>query len=492
MGIVIRQSIKSTAWAYVGVALGTITTLWLYPKFLTPAQLGLTMGVMLPLASILAQFALLGTSNSSNYYASHFKNDAKHQPQFFQFLFRLMLIGLIVISLLYVFCKPWFVAHYSQHSALFIQYYWLVLPLTIFVVCYTFLEALIRSQMEIVFTNFTREVLLRLLTIASLALYIFKVINFQTFVILFVLAWAILFVALLFFSINKPWFKWTNNTAIDAVAAKKEIFRYGVFNVMSTAAWALASNIDSLMIAKYIGLNDTGVFRLAVFICSVIQMPQRTMTQIILPLLSEHWKNNVVDRIEELYKKSALQLIIAGSFLVMIVILNIDSFLQILPKDYAGAKWVVILLCIARLIDMATSINGEIIQTSKYYRFNFYFILALLVFTIVANYLLIPTYGIIGSAMAGMIVVILFNLFKYFFVWYKFKLQPITAACFYAVGLAAVVGVAVYFIPNIVNPYFTILIKSSIATLLFGLSLLQLKISPEINHLIKKVISFKF
>ena len=216
------------------------------------------------------------------------------------------------------------------------------------------------------------------------------------------------------------------------------------------------------------------------------------MTQIILPLLSEHWKNNVVDRIEELYKKSALQLIIAGSFLVMIVILNIDSFLQILPKDYAGAKWVVILLCIARLIDMATSINGEIIQTSKYYRFNFYFILALLVFTIVANYLLIPTYGIIGSAMAGMIVVILFNLFKYFFVWYKFKLQPITAACFYAVGLAAVVGVAVYFIPNIVNPYFTILIKSSIATLLFGLSLLQLKISPEINHLIKKVISFKF
>ncbi len=489
MGIVIRQSIKSTVWAYVGVALGTITTLWLYPKFLTPAQLGLTMGVMLPLASILAQFALLGTTNAAFYFASHFRNDAVHQPRFIQFLFRLMLVGLACISILYIFCKPLFVRLYSDHSQLFIDYYWWVLPLTIFVVGYTFLEAFIRSQKEIVFTNFTREVLLRLLSIAILVLYIFHFISFQTFVIAFVFSWLILFLTLFVFSLNEPWFQWSNNTSINHIAAKKEIFKYGALNVMSTAAWALAGNIDSLMIAKYIGLSDAGVFRLAVFICSVIQVPQRTMTQIILPILSEHWQNNVVEKIDELYKKSALQLIIVGSFLVMLVIVNIDSFLQILPTSYSSSgatKWVVILLCLARLIDMATSINGEIIQTSKFFRFNFYFIIALLIFTVIANYLLIPQYGIIGSALAGMIVVVLFNVFKYLFVLYKFKLQPITKECFIALGLAVVAGCAVYFIPTIIHPIITIAIKSGIATIIFGLSLTLLKISPEINQLILK------
>ena len=99
---------------------------------------------------------------------------------------------------------------------------------------------------------------------------------------------------------------------------------------------------------------------------------------------------------------------------------------------------------------------------------------------------MIPQYGIIGSALAGMIVVVLFNEFKYLFVLYKFKLQPITKECFIALGLAVVAGCAVYFIPTIIHPIITIAIKSSIATLIFGLSITLLKISPEINQLILK------
>jgi O-antigen/teichoic acid export membrane protein len=492
MGIVIKQSIGAAIYSYVGVALGVISTLFIFPHYLTPAQIGLTMGVMLPLASILSIFSMLGTSNAAYYYAAHFKNDAVHQPRFLQFLVRMLLVGIAIVVAAYIFCKPFFVENYQQKSALFIQYYWWVLPLIIFVSLYNFFEAFLKSQSDIIFANFCREVLLRLLTLACLVLFISHVFTFHNFVQGFVLIWGILFLTIIIYSYKKDWFSWSANVQFNSVASKKSIIQYSLVNVLSGAAWALASNIDSLMIAKYSGLESAGVFRLAVYICTVVQVPQRSITQIIITLLSEHWRNNALDKIQELYQKSSLQLIITGSFLVMLVVVNIDYFLQILPIEFShsgSTKWVVILLCIARLVDMATSINGEIIQTSKQYRFNFYLIIGLLIFTIFANYLLIPKYGIIGAAIAGMLTVIFFNITKFIFVWIKFKFQPFTINSVIAIVLAAVAGLVVYFIPFILNPFVTIFCKSTIATLVFVVSLTALKISPEINQILFKAIS---
>ena len=42
MGIVIRQSLKTVAVTYLGIALGFINTLWLYPYVLSEEQIGLS------------------------------------------------------------------------------------------------------------------------------------------------------------------------------------------------------------------------------------------------------------------------------------------------------------------------------------------------------------------------------------------------------------------------------------------------------------------
>jgi O-antigen/teichoic acid export membrane protein len=138
---------------------------------------------------------------------------------------------------------------------------------------------------------------------------------------------------------------------------------------------------------------------------------------------------------------------------------------------------------------MATSINGEIIQTSKHYKFNFYLILGLLVFTIFSNYLLIPKYGIIGAAIAGMLTVVFFNITKLIFVWFKFGIQPFSIKSVIAIVLSATVGLGILFLPNMANPFLAIIYKSTIATIVFTLSLVILKISPEINQLIFKSFS---
>ena len=71
--------------------------------------------------------------------------------------------------------------------------------------------------------------------------------------------------------------------------------------------------------------------------------------------------------IETIYKKSALNLFIIGSFLLLGIWANIDSIFSLLPKSdiYAQGKWVVLLIGLGRVADMMTGLNTEILVNSK-------------------------------------------------------------------------------------------------------------------------------
>ena len=60
MGIVIRQSLKSSAVAYIGVGLGVINQLFISTKFLSPEQIGLSR-ILLENSIMFAAFAHIGT-----------------------------------------------------------------------------------------------------------------------------------------------------------------------------------------------------------------------------------------------------------------------------------------------------------------------------------------------------------------------------------------------------------------------------------------------
>ena len=63
MGIVIKQSIRSSIIAYLGVAIGYINVLWLYPYFLSIEQVGL-FRLIQSSAYLLATFGQIGLGQS--------------------------------------------------------------------------------------------------------------------------------------------------------------------------------------------------------------------------------------------------------------------------------------------------------------------------------------------------------------------------------------------------------------------------------------------
>ena len=94
---------------------------------------------------------------------------------------------------------------------------------------------------------------------------------------------------------------------------------------------------------------------------------------------------------------------------------------------------------------MSNGVNTEIILNSPYYRFNLISILLLGIISFTANYLLIPLYGLTGAAAGSTLSILLFNLLKGGFLWFRLGIQPFnhqTIKALALIGGVYAVGVA--------------------------------------------------
>ena len=160
-----------------------------------------------------------------------------------------------------------------------------------------------------------------------------------------------------------------------------------------------------------------------------------------------------------------------------------------LPEKFSGGKIVVFFIGLSQLFNVGMGANGAIIVHSKYYKFDLYSNLFLLVITFLSNYIFIPEtsplknlgiYGINGAAFATSLSIFLFNLFKFLFILLKVKIHPFSRKTFYTILLLLFVYFFVDSISLSFNPYLNIILKSSTAMIIFIPITLYSKLSLEL------------
>jgi len=126
-----------------------------------------------------------------------------------------------------------------------------------------------------------------------------------------------------------------------------------------------------------------------------------------------------------------------------------------------------------------------ILLNSKHYRVSFYTNIILVLVTIVANYLLIPQYGIEGAAIASAGAIFFYNGVKFLYVKLKMKMTPFTlkTAVVLSLGIAAlyISGLSDFGFDNL---WISGTLKSLIYLALFVAPLLYFRVSEDIHQLI--------
>ena len=187
MGVIAKQSIKGALANYLGVLIGAVTTFFVVTDLLTREEIGLTR-VMVDAAMLFAGLAQLGTNASIVRFYPRFRtpeNPELKDHGFMGWTLLLPLIGFSILALLFFVFKDSVVAYYAKEAPLLVNYVYLLLPLTFFVLYMTVFETNASVLLHIALPKFVREVVVRLLNLGAYLLYGFRVISLDGFVLMF-------------------------------------------------------------------------------------------------------------------------------------------------------------------------------------------------------------------------------------------------------------------------------------------------------------------
>ena len=119
-------------------------------------------------------------------------------------------------------------------------------------------------------------------------------------------------------------------------------------------------------------------------------------------------------------------------------------------------------------------------MNSPYYRFNLIASLLLIAVSIILNFVLIPSYGITGAAIATTISLFFYNIAKTIYVYIKYRIQPLT----YKVIPIILSSISLIFmssqINTIIGTYFDIAIRSILIFVVYSFLMIYFKVSPEV------------
>lgn len=490
MSTIRRQAIISSLLIYIGFVFGALNT-YLFTKegIFTSEQYGLTRAFIV-MGQFFYGFAGFGLSSVIYKFYPYYKDNL---PKYKNDLLTLCLLGALtgfIITLAGgILFEPLVVRKFIAKSPLIIRYYYWVFPFTFFLLFFSILEAYAWSIGKNIIPNFLREAGFRLSTTLLIIVFIITGKNYELFIKLFSVLYALSFFALLFYLVRLGEFRIVPQISRVTKKFRKKILALMAYIYGGTLVAIIAQSVDFLAIASFRGLASGAIFDFSTYLANVIQVPQRSLISAAIPVLSRAWKDKDFKTLDTIYKRSSLNLLLISTFIFSLIFLNYDNAIVTLhlKPEFAAGKWVVFLLGLKNIIDMGTGVNGQIIGTSVYWRFDFLSGVVLLLLIIPLNIWLVKEIGIMGAAWSNMVSYIVYNTIRIVFLKRKFNLQPFTRQTLISLGHHVVCFLVIFFIFRNLTGWTGIISRSVAYVALFCFSAYYLRLSPDIEPVVRSI-----
>ncbi len=488
MGVVRRQSVVSTIFIFAGFLIGAVNIFFFYgnEKYFTHDQFGLTR--LLPdVAMIFSASCTLGGAIALvkfyPFYNSYLTKEKNDLPVIGLYA---SVIGCILFALVLPFTKDFFIRKFSAKSALFTDYFDLLYPYVIGMAFFTYFEACHWAIRQSILPNVLRELVFRLCSLVLILLMVFNVIDFDKFILLYALLYPFMSVIMLINLLKNNFFGFKVSFSTVSKRLGKKVIQFTAFIFAGSLLHIAATAISIIVLASQgkNGLGDVAFFTIATYLVTIMDIPIRSMSGIAASVIAQAWKDKDLKRIDDLYSKTALTLLIAGLFILGLVLLNANNIAAYLGKNYDGIYYVIFVLGVSKLIDLGAGLNAQILLSSKYWRIDFYTQLVLVVLMFVLNYYLVKSYGRMGAAYANLISFTVYNVLRFIYIKHLFKLQPFSIKNLYAFILGCVCFLIIWIIPFIGNIYIDSVIKTVLFSILFIVTFYKLSISADVNRAI--------
>lgn len=492
MGGLARQALLNTVLTYVGIGLGFLNVVLLYPKVLHSEQFGL-IRLMVSLVTVAAQVAQFGAENTIVRFFPYFRDPLrKHRGLLGMLVLFGTAVGLLAMLVL-ALLHPWFSEVFSDRNALYGQYGLLILPLVFGEIFFILLRSYSRSLRRTVQPIFIREFLLRLLQTILILVQIVAPMPFGIFLVLYTGIFLLCTLVLVFDLWRAGQFKLGYTERWLPGRLRRSMITYSGFTFSASLAGIVLGNMDQLMIGALLGdgLRNVAYYAVAFYFGSVIAAPGRAINQAAMPLLADAWKRRDVPMLQDLYRRSSLVQTVISGFLFLLMWMSMDDLFTILPAEYAGGAKVALVIGLAYWMNSMVGLNMSIISMSRSYQVDAYSSLGMLLVNAVANVLLIRSMGIVGAAWATFLSLLMVNTFRTFYLNKRYGLWPFGMPTLKVLLLIGALASVVPWIPLTGMPMVDIVLRSLLVAGVFWPVAMVFGMTDDLREVLQRFLPAK-
>ncbi|MDX2069006.1 MAG: oligosaccharide flippase family protein [Haliscomenobacter sp.] len=494
MGVISRQATKLTIANLFGLLLGVFNTLFIYP--LDKHIYGLAMFV-LSVGLLLDTFASLGLNSLTLRFFPRFKDPTQANRGYLAFAIIYYGVGWLLFFIFFKLFSSSFLqmllANYPDNSkdlSLFFQFIpWIVALTSI----QSFFTIYLSQFQRVVIPGIVVNVVPKLWIPATFLLTYHGLINEQGMVYCTIALLALSALTLVVYTSMLGQLSFTPQWKFYDRPQLKEMLHFSAFSILGTVGTQMALRIDQTMIGTLLSTDALGLYALAQTIAVAVEMPAKSVINITGPIIGDLFKKDDFHQINELFKKSALNMTATGIFLFLGLVLVVDDLFALSHhKDVlVPVQKLASVLVIAKLFDMFTGPNDFIIGLSKYYKFNLILIFLLSIANVVFSVTFIHIYGIYGPPLALVFFLFTFNAIKTYFIWKKFKMLPFSRNSITLIVLGAI-AVGIHFIvPSFRNNWLNLFLGLGILSITYILPILYLKLTPDLIGLVLNIVKHR-
>jgi O-antigen/teichoic acid export membrane protein len=486
MSTIQRQSILSSIVIFAGFGFGALNLIVLQKQFLTTTQWGLTR-VITEAGFLLANFSMLATNNVVAKFMPFYKRHLAPSQNDLPFVTLVIwLFGLVITLAGLLLLKPQIVQVFGHNNPLFPPYYY---ALVCFVACqavFIYMEMFAWYAGKTIVANFLKEVLFRLLTTLFFLLLGWQLVSIHGFITLFGLIYLPVSAIVVWVVFKAGGYPITTRISTLTLRLKGKMISLGSFVFFTSLSNIAFIVCDTLFLASMYNLSQAGIYAVAQYFSQVLEVPMRSMQSSSVPLISEYWRQKNMSGLQSVYRKSSINLLVAGMGLGGFILVNLGNLTRYFGAEYEIMIVPLAILILARWVNLGTGLNTAIIQLGTRWRFDFLSTLTYSLLGIPLNFLLINSMGMIGAAIATLIAMVVYNSIRFVFLWKKFGLQPFTFKHLLLLAGGILLMALVWMVPQLPNLYLDGILRGGLFAALFAIFVVRAHISPEVNELFSR------
>jgi O-antigen/teichoic acid export membrane protein len=487
MGIVQKEALNTTILSYIGLVIGYINKGFLFIVFLSTEQIGLV-NLLLSVGLLFAHLSNFGLINAVWRFFPFFRSEEKDHYGFLKGVLIKVILGAFFYAIVAYILKPEIIYLYKEKSALFVDYFFWVIPIGLANVMFLIFDMFLRGLNKNTISVISNEFFHRLLTTGLILLFAFQLIDFDLFVVLFSISFFLPTLILFVHLVKIKELKFKKSSTKISKKFQRIVYSYSIFSYLNSIGSVVIVTMDAMMIAVFLGLKATGVYSTILYLINALQIPIRSIMRVGTSLVAKYWKEKDMVKMNELYVKVSSISLIISLYTFMLVWVNIDHIIFYLPKDFKIAGITFLIFMIGKMIDMYFGLNGIIFITSKKYKYDIIFTAILLFAVYFMNLFLIPHYGILGAAISTSFAIIFYNVGRLIFVWKLYGLQPFEKNQFKIITLF--IGVILLFkiLPVFqIHPIIYSILNCVLITVIFIGGIILFKFNDDLNSYLNKI-----